>query len=119
MASSVASGPGKSIEKFSARRNSGSGTQRFSSTSSRCMIAIWPAGPPKLMKPSFTQKRKALANETGAVGGGAAVATGAEGGASSGTGDLTCQPPLRRHTIEERGREATHAHAVQADAQDD
>ena len=27
--------------------------------SSVCMMAIWPAGPPKLMKPSFSQKRKA------------------------------------------------------------
>src|SRR4051812_23703165 len=28
------------------------------------MIAICPAGPPKLMKPSFSQKRSASANET-------------------------------------------------------
>src|SRR5882762_8472651 len=59
MASSVASGPGSSMEKLRARRKSGSGTQRFWSTSSRCMIAICPAGPPKLMKPSFSQKRNA------------------------------------------------------------
>jgi hypothetical protein len=25
------------------------------------MMAIWPVGPPKLMKPSFSQKRKASA----------------------------------------------------------
>src|SRR5439155_10179316 len=31
----------------------------FSSTRTRCMIAIWPAGPPKLMKPSFSQKASA------------------------------------------------------------
>ena len=29
----------------------------FLSTSSRCMMEIWPAGPPKLMNPSFIQKR--------------------------------------------------------------
>src|SRR5258705_7166146 len=61
MANSVASGPGRSMEKLRARKKSGSGTQRFWSTSSRCMIAICPAGPPKLMKPSFSQKRKASA----------------------------------------------------------
>src|SRR5713226_318719 len=64
MANSVASGPGRSMEKLRARRKSGSGTQRFWSTSSRCMIAIWPAGPPKLMKPSFSQKRTASAKLT-------------------------------------------------------
>src|SRR5262249_3159855 len=34
------------------------------STRSRCMIAIWPAGPPKLMKPSFTQYRNASQKPT-------------------------------------------------------
>src|SRR5919199_3582963 len=92
MASSVASGPGSSIEKLSARRKSGSGTQRLSSMSSRCMIAIWPAGPPKLMKPSLTQKRNASPNETGTTTDGTTVAAGAEGGASSGTADLASQP---------------------------
>ena len=42
-------------------------THRFFSTNSRCMMAIWPAGPPKLMKPSFTQNRKASQNPTGLV----------------------------------------------------
>ena len=28
------------------------------------MIAIWPVGPPKLMKPSLVQKREASRNET-------------------------------------------------------
>jgi hypothetical protein len=32
------------------------------------MIAIWPVGPPKLMKPSLSQKRNASAKETGAGG---------------------------------------------------
>src|SRR5207245_5033860 len=64
MAISFASGPGRSMEKFRARRKSGSGTQRRWSTSSRCMIAICPAGPPKLMKPSFSQNRNASAKLT-------------------------------------------------------
>src|SRR6266498_3486482 len=59
MASSVASGPGRSMLKLSARKKRLSGTQRLPSTSSRCMMAIWPAGPPKLMKPNLTQKRNA------------------------------------------------------------
>jgi hypothetical protein len=42
-------------------------TQRFLSTSSRCMIAIWPAGPPKLMNPNFTQNQNASQNPTGLV----------------------------------------------------
>src|SRR4249919_747645 len=32
------------------------------------MIAIWPVGPPKLMKPSFTQKRTASRKGTPCVG---------------------------------------------------
>jgi hypothetical protein len=31
------------------------------------MIAIWPAGPPKLMKPSVNQKRSASRNETSLI----------------------------------------------------
>jgi hypothetical protein len=31
------------------------------------MIAIWPAGPPKLMNPSFTQNQNASQNPTGLV----------------------------------------------------
>src|SRR5437660_4187016 len=72
------------MEKVSARRNSGSGTHRFSSTSTRCMIAIWPAGPPKLMKPSLSQKRSASANEITSLGEGAAAgAPGARGTAEA------------------------------------
>jgi hypothetical protein len=52
------------MQKLSARKNWPSGTQRFRSTSSRCMIAICPAGPPKLMKPSLTQNRVASPNPT-------------------------------------------------------
>src|SRR5206468_9365833 len=62
------------MQKLSARRNSGSDIQRFSSTSSRCMIAIWPAGPPKLMKPSFSQKRNASAKLGGCRPGASPVA---------------------------------------------
>jgi len=59
-ASCCASGPGRIMQKLRARRNCSSGIQRFRSTISRCMMAIWPAGPPKLMKPNLTQKRRAL-----------------------------------------------------------
>jgi hypothetical protein len=38
------------------------------------MIEIWPAGPPKLMNPSLSQKRKASRNAIGA--GGAAGLSG-------------------------------------------
>ena len=47
------------MQKLRARRNCSSGIQRLRSTISRCMMAICPAGPPKLMNPSFTQKRRA------------------------------------------------------------
>src|SRR5690349_9183494 len=49
------------MQKLSACRKRGSLIQRRRSTSSACMIAICPAGPPKLMKPSLSQKRKASA----------------------------------------------------------
>src|SRR3712207_5132839 len=62
-----ASGPGSSMQKFSVLRYCPSETHRFSSTSSRCMIAIWPAGPPKFMNPSFTQNQKASQNPTALV----------------------------------------------------
>jgi hypothetical protein len=42
-------------------------THRFLSTNSLCMMAIWPAGPPKLMKPSFTQNQNASQKPTGLV----------------------------------------------------
>ncbi len=62
-----ASGPGNSMQKLSALRYWPSETHRFLSTSSLCMMAIWPAGPPKLMNPSFTQNRKASQNPTGLI----------------------------------------------------
>src|SRR5918992_65072 len=62
-----ASGPGRSMQKLSVRRYCCSETQRLFSTSSRCMIAICPAGPPKLMNPSFTQNQNASQNPTGLV----------------------------------------------------
>src|SRR3712207_7450609 len=45
-----------------ARRYACSEIHCFRSTSSRCIVAIWPAGPPKLTKPRYTQKRKASPN---------------------------------------------------------
>src|SRR5215204_2153376 len=62
-----ASGPGSNMQKLSDLKYWLSETHRFLSTSSRCMIAICPAGPPKLMKPSFTQNQKASQNPTGLV----------------------------------------------------
>src|SRR5829696_5727313 len=53
------------MQKFSVLRYCFSETQRLLSTSSRCMMAIWPAGPPKLMKPSFTQNQNASQKPTG------------------------------------------------------
>src|SRR3546814_20921885 len=47
------------MQKFSACRNCGSLIHFFSSTSTRCIMAIWPAGPPKLSRPIFAQTRKA------------------------------------------------------------
>ena len=47
------------MQKLSACRNRRSPIQRRRSTSSSCMIAICPAGPPKLMKPSFSQNQNA------------------------------------------------------------
>src|SRR4051812_4850992 len=53
------------MQKFSVLRYWFSEIQRFFSTNSRCMIAICPAGPPKLMNPSFTQNRNASPKRTG------------------------------------------------------
>src|SRR5215210_8914296 len=64
VATCCASGPGSSMQKFSVRRNCPSETQFFLSTNSLCMIAIWPAGPPKLINPSLTQNQKASQNLT-------------------------------------------------------
>src|SRR4051812_28837385 len=55
------------MQKLSAWRKRLSSIHFFSSTTTRCMIAICPAGPPKLMKPSFSQKRRASANCGGAA----------------------------------------------------
>src|SRR5829696_4040380 len=52
------------MQKLSVLRYWPPETQRFFSTSSRCIIAICPAGPPKLMKPSFTQNQNASQNPT-------------------------------------------------------
>ncbi|MET3474196.1 hypothetical protein ABIC38_000446 [Variovorax sp. 1126] len=53
------------MQKFRACRKRFSLIQRRRSTSSACMIAICPAGPPKLMKPSLSQKRNASEKEIG------------------------------------------------------
>src|SRR5947209_3411871 len=50
------------MQKFRERRNWDSEIQHLRSTSSLCMIAICPAGPPKLMNPSFTQNHNASLN---------------------------------------------------------
>jgi hypothetical protein len=52
---------------LSVRRYCFSETQRLFSTSSRCMIAICPAGPPKLMNPNFTQNQNASQKLTALV----------------------------------------------------
>ncbi len=52
------------MQRFRAWRKRPSEIQRLRSTSSRCISEIWPAGPPKLMNPSFTQKRNASLNPT-------------------------------------------------------
>src|SRR5256884_6129867 len=67
MASWIASGPGRSMQKFSACKKRAWLIQRRRSTNSVCMIAICPVGPPKEMKPSFSQNRNASANEGNAV----------------------------------------------------
>jgi hypothetical protein len=48
--------------KFSASTNVRSGTHWRRCTTSRCRIAICPAGPPNEMKPSVVQNRAASAN---------------------------------------------------------
>src|SRR5918997_3076965 len=55
------------MQKLSVLRYCCSDTQRFFSTSSLCMMAICPAGPPKLMNPSFTQNQNASQKPTGLV----------------------------------------------------
>src|SRR6266404_571269 len=51
------------MQKFSACKNRDWLIHFFLSTSSVCMIAIWPVGPPNEMSPSFNQKRNASAND--------------------------------------------------------
>src|SRR5476649_1626886 len=46
------------MQKFSACRNRGSSIHFFSSTAMRCIMAIWPAGPPKLTQPILSQVLK-------------------------------------------------------------
>jgi len=55
------------MQKFNVLKYWPSETHRFLSTNSLCMMAIWPAGPPKLMNPSFTQNQKASQKPTGLV----------------------------------------------------
>ena len=50
------------MQKLSGCRKRPSEIQRRRSTSSSCMIAICPAGPPKLIIPSLSQKRRACAS---------------------------------------------------------
>src|SRR4249919_139094 len=47
------------MQKFNACRKRASSTHFFSSTRVRCMSAICPAGPPKLMQPILSHRRKA------------------------------------------------------------
>src|SRR4051812_11439485 len=46
------------MQKLSACRKRGSSIHFFSSTTMRCIMAIWPAGPPKLMQPILSQTLK-------------------------------------------------------------
>src|SRR4249919_824030 len=46
------------MQKFSACRKRCSSIHFFSSTTMRCIMAIWPAGPPKLMRPILSQTLK-------------------------------------------------------------
>src|SRR3990167_10193970 len=52
------------MQQLRAGRKRFSEIQRRRSTSSWCMIEICPAGPPKLMKPSLSQNRKAWSKLT-------------------------------------------------------
>jgi hypothetical protein len=73
------------MQKLSACRNRFSEIQRRRSTSSSCMIAICPAGPPKLMHPSLNQKRNASRSVGNASPGAAARASTAASGAGAGS----------------------------------
>src|SRR3954452_24424486 len=50
------------MQKLSACKKRGSSIHFFSSTSMRCIMAIWPAGPPKLMQPILNHSQKASPN---------------------------------------------------------
>ena len=63
LASCCPCGPGSSMQWFSACRNRFSEIQRLRSTSPWCRMAISPAGPPKLMQPRESKKRKAWPSE--------------------------------------------------------
>src|SRR5438477_931991 len=62
------------MQKFNAWRKRDWLIHFFFSTSSVCMIAIWPVGPPNEMNPSFTQNRNASPNVGADVGDVIAVA---------------------------------------------
>src|SRR5438874_244275 len=51
------------MQKFNAWRKRDWLIHFFFSTSSVCMIAIWPVGPPNEMNPSFSQNRNASPND--------------------------------------------------------
>jgi hypothetical protein len=55
------------MQKLRAWRKRRSEIQRRLSTSSSCMIAICPAGPPKLIIPSFSQNRNACLSVGSAI----------------------------------------------------
>ena len=63
-ASWVASGPGRIVQKFRACRNRPRPIHRRSSTSVRCMTAIWPAGPPKDCRATSVQTFAAVRSGT-------------------------------------------------------
>src|SRR5215216_5633114 len=71
------------------------------------MIAIWPAGPPKLMKPSLSQKRNASAKLTTPVrsfsGGSTASSVGVCGAASGIAGLVVygCPRTVRKECVQE------------------
>ena len=77
LANAVAKGKGKNLDKLKGKacRNWSWPTQRRRSTSSSCISAICPAGPPKLIHPSLHQNRVA----SDRVGGETGTAAGFEG----------------------------------------
>src|SRR5512145_1614049 len=66
------------MQKLRAERKRGSSIQPFSSTSTRCMRAICPAGPPKLSTPILAHTRSDSPKE------GAAAVSSAAGAAAGG-----------------------------------